>query len=278
MNQPRTTGAKSNALKTKSPHQARKRFGQNFLVDHNIIDKIVAAIAPAPDQNLIEIGPGQGAITEPILAKCPQLNVVELDRDLIPLLEQKFLEYPDFHIHQGDALKTDFSQFYHKDQPLRIIGNLPYNISTPLLFHLLNFSDLIRDMYFMLQKEVVDRMAAVPGDKNYGRLSVMIQYRCQVQPLFRVPPTAFQPAPKVESAIVQLIPYAKPPYPADDLQLLSRLVRASFQQRRKTMRNTLKHMLKTEQLALLDLDLTLRPENLNVEDFVKLSNQIGALL
>lgn len=278
MNQPRTTGAKSNALKTKSPHQARKRFGQNFLVDHNIIDKIVAAIAPAPDQNLIEIGPGQGAITEPILAKCPQLNVVELDRDLIPLLEQKFLEYPDFHIHQGDALKTDFSQFYHKDQPLRIIGNLPYNISTPLLFHLLNFSDLIRDMYFMLQKEVVDRMAAVPGDKNYGRLSVMIQYRCQVQPLFRVPPTAFKPAPKVESAIVQLIPYAKPPYPADDLQLLSRLVRASFQQRRKTMRNTLKHMLKTEQLALLDLDLTLRPENLNVEDFVKLSNQIGALL
>jgi len=278
MNQSRTTGARSKALKPKSPHRARKRFGQNFLVDHNIIDKIVAAIAPAPKQNLIEIGPGQGAITEPILAKCPQLNVVELDRDLIPLLEQKFQAYPEFHIHQGDALKTDFSQFYQTEQPLRIIGNLPYNISTPLLFHLLNFSDLIRDMYFMLQKEVVDRMAAGPGDKNYGRLSVMIQYRCQVQPLFRVPPTAFQPAPKVESAIVQLIPYAKPPFPADDLQLLSRLVRASFQQRRKTMRNTLKHMLNAEQLELLDLDLTLRPENLNVEDFVKLSNQIGTLL
>ncbi len=259
-------------------HQARKRFGQNFLVDHNIIEKIVSAIAPVPDQNLIEIGPGQGAITGPMLEKCPHLNVVELDRDLIPILQKKFQEYPDFHIHQGDALKTDFSQFYQEGKPLRIIGNLPYNISTPLMFHLLSFSGQIRDMYFMLQKEVVTRLAAAPRDKNYGRLSVMVQYYCKVQPLFQVPPSAFRPAPKVESAIVRLLPYPEPPYPADDLQLLSRLVRACFQQRRKTMRNTLKHMLEVEQLEQLDIDLTRRPETLSVEDFVLLSNQIGSLL
>ncbi|MEH6467651.1 MAG: 16S rRNA (adenine(1518)-N(6)/adenine(1519)-N(6))-dimethyltransferase RsmA [Porticoccus sp.] len=267
-----------NRLKTTGGHQARKRFGQNFLVDHNIIDKIVSAIAPAPGQNLIEIGPGQGAITGPVLEKCPQLNVVELDRDLIPILQKKFQQYPDFHIHQGDALKTDFGQFYLEGKPLRIIGNLPYNISTPLMFHLLSFSGQIRDMYFMLQKEVVTRLAAAPRDKNYGRLSVMVQYYCKVQPLFQVPPSAFRPAPKVESAIVRLLPYPEPPYPADDLQLLSRLVRTCFQQRRKTMRNTLKLMLKAEQLEQLGIDLTRRPETLSVEDFVQLSNRIGPLL
>ena len=267
-----------NRSKTVGEHQARKRFGQNFLVDNNIIEKIVSAIAPTPNQNLIEIGPGQGAITGPVLEKCPRLNVIELDRDLIPLLQKKFHQYPELHIHQGDALKTDFSQFYREGKPLRIIGNLPYNISTPLMFHLLSFSGQISDMYFMLQKEVVTRLAAVPGDKNYGRLSIMVQYYCQVEPLFQVPPTAFRPAPKVESAIVRLLPYPEPPYPADDLQLLSRLVRACFQQRRKTMRNTLKHMLNAEQLEQLGIDLTRRPETLSVEDFVVLSNQIGALL
>ena len=267
-----------NRSKTVGEHQARKRFGQNFLVDNNIIEKIVSAIAPTPNQNLIEIGPGQGAITGPVLEKCPRLNVIELDRDLIPLLQKKFHQYPELHIHQGDALKTDFSQFYREGKPLRIIGNLPYNISTPLMFHLLSYSGQIRDMYFMLQKEVVTRLAAVPGDKNYGRLSIMVQYYCQVEPLFQVPPTAFRPAPKVESAIVRLLPYPEPPYPADDLQLLSRLVRACFQQRRKTMRNTLKHMLNAEQLEQLGIDLTRRPETLSVEDFVVLSNQIGALL
>jgi len=267
-----------NRSKTVGEHQARKRFGQNFLVDNNIIEKIVSAIAPTPNQNLIEIGPGQGAITGPVLEKCPRLNVIELDRDLIPLLQKKFHQYPELHIHQGDALKTDFSQFYREGKPLRIIGNLPYNISTPLMFHLLSFSGQIRDMYFMLQKEVVTRLAAVPGDKNYGRLSIMVQYYCQVEPLFQIPPTAFRPAPKVESAIVRLLPYPEPPYPADDLQLLSRLVRACFQQRRKTMRNTLKHMLNAEQLEQLGIDLTRRPETLSVEDFVVLSNQIGALL
>lgn len=258
-------------------HQARKRFGQNFLVDHQVIDKIIAAIAPKPEQNIIEIGPGRGAITEPILAKCPSLKVVELDRDLIPLLKEKFTGYPDFQVHQGDALKIDFSQFYQAGRAMRIIGNLPYNISTPLIFHLLSFSPQIGDMHFMLQKEVVDRLAASPGDKNYGRLSVMVQYYSSVQPLFSVPSTAFRPAPKVESAIVRLLPYSQPPHPANDLELLTRLVSASFQQRRKTMRNTLKYMLDAIQLEQLDIDISLRPQNLSVVDFVHLSNQIGAL-
>ncbi|PCJ93875.1 MAG: 16S rRNA (adenine(1518)-N(6)/adenine(1519)-N(6))-dimethyltransferase [Porticoccaceae bacterium] len=257
-------------------HRARKRFGQNFLIDQDIIEKIVAAVAPVPGQNLIEIGPGQGAITGPLLEKCDRLNVVELDRDLIPLLEKKFEHFPGLQIHQGDALKTDFSQFYIDEQPLRIIGNLPYNISTPLLFHLLKFNEQILDMYFMLQKEVVDRLGASPGEKSYGRLSVMVQYYCKVHPLFLVPPTAFRPAPKVESAIVQLRPYTKPPHVAKSLSTLSKLVRTCFQQRRKTIRNSLKLFLNTEQLNQLDIDLTLRPENLSVATFVQLSNQIEA--
>ena len=258
-------------------HQARKRFGQNFLIDHHVIDKIIAAIAPKPEQNLIEIGPGQGAITESVLAKCPTLKAVELDRDLIPLLKEKFADYQDFQIHQGDALKIDFCQFYRPGRAMRIIGNLPYNISTPLIFHLLDFSQQIEDMHFMLQKEVVDRLGASPGDKNYGRLSVMVQYYSRVQPLFSVPPTAFRPIPKVESAIVRLLPYSQPPHRANDLKLLTKLVSASFQQRRKTMRNTLKYMLDATQLEQLDIDISLRPQNLGVADFVHLSNQIGAL-
>jgi 16S rRNA (adenine1518-N6/adenine1519-N6)-dimethyltransferase len=258
-------------------HQARKRFGQNFLVDHHIIDKIIAAIAPKPSQNIIEIGPGRGAITEPMLARCPSLKVVELDRDLVPQLREKFVDYPDFQIYQGDALKTDFGQFYQPGQAMRIVGNLPYNISTPLIFHLLGFSQQIEDMHFMLQKEVVDRLAASPDDKNYGRLSVMVQYYSSVQPLFSVPPTAFRPTPKVESAIVRLLPYNQLPHPANDLKLLTKLVSASFQQRRKTMRNTLKYMLDATQLEQLDIDISLRPQNLSVADFVHLSNQIGAL-
>ncbi|TNE76631.1 MAG: 16S rRNA (adenine(1518)-N(6)/adenine(1519)-N(6))-dimethyltransferase RsmA [Gammaproteobacteria bacterium] len=266
-----------NAERPASGHQARKRFGQNFLVDPHIIAKIVAAISPRPGDNIVEIGPGQGAITEPILSRCPTLNVVELDRDLIPLLQAKFHQYPGLQIHQGDALKTDFERFYEPGRPLRIIGNLPYNISTPLLFHLLEQSTIIRDMHFMLQKEVVDRLAASPGEKHYGRLSVMVQYHSQVEPLFRVPAGAFRPAPKVESTIVRLQPYPQPPHPAQDLGHLSRLVNACFQQRRKTIRNTLKHLTGEEQLASLEIDLSLRPERLSVAEFVQLSNQLVAL-
>ena len=259
-------------------HQARKRFGQNFLVDQNIIENIVAAIAPQPGQNLVEIGPGQGAITGPLLEKCSALNVVELDRDLIPILENKFQQYPGLTIHQGDALKTDFEQFYKEGKPLRVIGNLPYNISTPLLFHLLSFNRQICDMYFMLQKEVVERLGATPGEKHYGRLSVMVQYHCKVQPLFLVPPTAFRPAPKVESAIVQLRPYEEPPHLASNFSVFSKLVRTCFQQRRKTIKNSLKLFLDTEQVDQLNIDLTLRPEKLSVAEFVQLSNQMDALL
>ena len=259
-------------------HRARKRFGQNFLVDHNIIGKIIAAIAPKPEDNLIEIGPGQGAITGPLLERCGHLQVVELDRDLVPRLQEQFQQqYPGFTIHQGDALKTDFAQFAKPQQPLRIVGNLPYNISTPLIFHLLEYHRQITDMHFMLQKEVVDRLAATPGSKTYGRLSVMSQYFCKVQPLFPVPPGAFRPAPKVESAIVRLLPYQQLPNPADSLKQLSRLVSTCFQQRRKTIRNSMKALLDGNKLAQLDFDLSLRPEALSVTDFVNLSNQMEKL-
>ncbi|MCV6605973.1 MAG: 16S rRNA (adenine(1518)-N(6)/adenine(1519)-N(6))-dimethyltransferase RsmA [Porticoccaceae bacterium] len=257
-------------------HRARKRFGQNFLVDDNIIEKIVAAIHPQEHDNLIEIGPGQGALTRPLLERCPQLQVVELDRDLAALLTDKFHSYGEFRLHQGDALKTDFLQFKRDDASLRIVGNLPYNISTPLIFHLLGYAGNVSDMHFMLQKEVVDRLAASPGDKTYGRLTVMAQYHCQIEPLFIVPPGSFHPAPKVQSAIVRLLPYEQPPYIADNPALLHKLVSTCFQQRRKTLRNSLKHFASAEQLATLDIDLGLRPEVLAVKDFVHLSNQIAS--
>jgi 16S rRNA (adenine1518-N6/adenine1519-N6)-dimethyltransferase len=191
-------------VSNKAGHQARKRFGQNFLHDPGVIERIIRAINPGPDDSIIEIGPGLGALTEEILAVNPGLQVVELDRDLIPVLRTKFFNYPEFRIHEADALKFDFSQLM-VDRPLRIIGNLPYNISTPLIFHLLGQAGVVQDMHFMLQKEVVQRMAAVPGDNNYGRLGIMTQYFCKVQPLFDVGPGAFRPAPKVDSAIVRLV-------------------------------------------------------------------------
>jgi len=262
----------------KNEHQARKRFGQNFLVDRGVIELIVEAIKPEKNDNLIEIGAGQGAITGPLLTKCPRLSIIELDRDLIPVLKDKFQQYANLEIHQGDALKINFRKFCTDGRPLRIVGNLPYNITTPLLFHLLGFNECISDMYFMLQKEVVDRLGSLPGQKSYGRLSVMIQYYCKVHPLFLVPPSAFNPIPKVDSAMVLLQPYSSPPYKAIDLALLSELVRTCFQQRRKTIRNSLKLILPDRRLKQLDVDLTLRPENLSVEQFVQLSNQMSSLL
>lgn len=260
-----------------SDHRARKRFGQNFLIDDNVIHNIVSAIHPKPGDNLVEIGPGQGALTRRLLEHCPTLQVLELDRDLSALLIDKFHNYPEFRLHQGDALKTDFQQFRRGDAPLRIVGNLPYNISTPLIFHLLAYAGDISDMHFMLQKEVVDRLAAVPGEKSYGRLSVMVQYYCQVEPLFTVPPGSFHPAPKVESAIVRLLPHGDAPHPADDVDLLQKIVSTCFQQRRKTLRNTLKQFADAQQLEQLDIDLGLRPEALGIADFVKLSNRLSAL-
>ncbi|MFT5720959.1 MAG: 16S rRNA (adenine1518-N6/adenine1519-N6)-dimethyltransferase [Motiliproteus sp.] len=254
-------------------HQARKRFGQNFLQDQGVIRSIIRTINPKPGQHLVEIGPGLGALTEEILSGCGELDVVELDRDLIPILRTKFFSYGDsFRIHQADALKFDFQSLAEDQRPLRVIGNLPYNISTPLIFHLLSYNHLIEDMYFMLQKEVVDRLAAKPGDSAYGRLGIMAQYYCEVSSLFPVGPESFHPQPKVDSAIVKLRPYTEPPIPADCVADFKDLVRTAFGQRRKTLRNNLKKLLPGEEIERLGIDPGLRPENLSLADFVSLAN------
>ena len=255
-------------------HKARKRFGQNFLIDQQVIGQIVAAINPSSDDNLIEIGPGMAAITEHLVKLCPSMTLVELDRDLIEFLKRKLIDYPSVSIINGDALKTNFGEFYQGEK-LRLVGNLPYNISTPLLFHLLDTKEYIWDMHFMLQREVVDRLSASPGEKSYGRLSVMIQYHCRVMPLIPVPPSSFNPAPKVQSAVVRLTPYDEPPHKAENPELLSKIVSLCFQQRRKTLKNCLNSY---AQYILSDtntVDLTKRPEQLSVAEFVDLSNCIN---
>lgn len=255
-------------------HRARKRFGQNFLKDNGIIDKILRVIHPQATQHLLEIGPGQGALTEGLLAGGGRLEVIELDHDLIPLLKLKFGLNPQFHLHQGDALKFDFSTLVAQQDKLRVVGNLPYNISTPLIFHLLSYASIIQDMHFMLQKEVVERMAAEPGGGDWGRLTIMVQYFCKVEHLFNVPPECFTPAPKVDSAIVRLTPYQTLPCPAKDHRLLELVVREAFNQRRKTLRNTLKRLLPVEAIELAGVDGSLRPEQLTLADFVKLADQL----
>lgn len=258
-------------------HKARKRFGQNFLQDQGIIRRIVRAIAPGDTQHLVEIGPGLGAITEELLDLCQRLDVVELDRDLIPILRTKFFSYAEkFTIHEGDALKFDFSTLQQQDEQLRVVGNLPYNISTPLIFHLLSYANQIEDMHFMLQKEVVDRLAAQPGDSAYGRLGIMAQYYCHVEPLFLVPPHAFDPAPKVDSAIVRLIPYKELPHPAQDIEKLATVVRTAFGQRRKTLRNNLKPLLSADEIEALGIDPGLRPERLSLQDFIQISDYLSS--
>lgn len=257
---------------SESQHRARKRFGQNFLVDHGIIREIVRAIYPRSDDQLVEIGPGKGAITELLADSCDNLSVIELDRDLVPWLKVKFENHPNFQLFQADALSFDFSQLIKDNQPIRIVGNLPYNISTPLIFHLLTYSTQVADMHFMLQKEVVKRMAAQAGDSAYGRLGIMVQYYCQVENLFEVPPTAFDPAPKVDSAIVRLIPHKTLPYQATNIKTLERLVNVAFQQRRKTLRNALKQLLPAEVIDALPVDANARAETLSLATFVELSN------
>lgn len=255
-------------------HKPRKRFGQNFLHDKMVIQRIVNSINPRQGDHIVEIGPGEGALTELVLDKIGVMDVVELDRDLIPLLKIRFVLNDGLTIHQADALKFDFCQLQKDEKKIRIIGNLPYNISTPLLFHLFDNNHCIQDMHFMLQKEVVDRIVANPGDSAYGRLSIMLQYFCQAEYVFTVKPGAFRPAPKVDSAIVRLVPHDKPPVEINNFDEFSKLVNFSFTQRRKTLRNILKGKLDVEQIEALDIEPTIRPERLSLEDFTKLSNTI----
>jgi 16S rRNA (adenine1518-N6/adenine1519-N6)-dimethyltransferase len=252
-------------------HRPRKRFGQHFLHDRNIIDRIIAALAPESGDHVVEIGPGTGALTRELLAHLARLDAVELDRDLLARLRAEFPR-DRLALHDADALKFDFCALTSGGGRLRLIGNLPYNISTPLLFHLLDQAGCIKDMLFMLQKEVVERLRAAPGGKDYGRLSVMIQYRCAVEKLFDVAPGAFTPPPRVDSAVVRLVPHAVPPVAVDDPARLAFLVRAAFASRRKTLRNNLRGLLSAETMLVLGIDPGRRAETLSLAEFALLSN------
>ncbi|HTH39291.1 MAG TPA: 16S rRNA (adenine(1518)-N(6)/adenine(1519)-N(6))-dimethyltransferase RsmA [Rhodocyclaceae bacterium] len=257
-------------------HIPRKRFGQNFLNSPGVIRKIVDAIAPRAGDLMVEIGPGLAALTEPLIECLPHLHVVEIDRDLIAGLKERFTP-EQLTIHEGDALKFDFGALATAaDQPLRVVGNLPYNISSPLLFHLTDFADQVKDMHFMLQKEVVDRMAAEPGSGEFGRLSVMLQYRYWIERLFIVPPGAFTPPPKVDSAIVRLIPKTAEHMQICNVDLLGSVVTAAFSQRRKMLRKNLKEVTGEALLEAAGIPPTARAEDVPVEDWVRLVNLLGA--
>ena len=259
-------------------HTPRKRFGQNFLHDHTIIYKIISSIQAKPDEHWVEIGPGQGALTEPLLKQGLHLDIVELDRDLVRLLKEKYRKYNNLRIYSADALTFDFSALAEANEKLRIIGNLPYNISTPLMFHLLDNANCIADMHFMLQKEVVDRICATPGSKKYGRLSVMMQYYCATELLFEVPPESFDPVPKVMSAIVRLVPHRQPPVEIDNMVNFNKVVTQAFSQRRKTLRNSLKKLIDEDAIVALDIDPASRAETLSLFEFAKLSKQIQEII
>lgn len=252
-------------------HKAKKSFGQNFLVDQNIIADIIRAIRPEANDNMVEIGPGLGALTRPLLKLLNTLHVVEIDRDIIARLKT---DYPQdkIVIHEGDALKFDFAEL---PAPLRIVGNLPYNISSPLLFHFSDYAARITDMHFMLQNEVVERMVAAPSTPEYGRLSVMLQYRFYMEKLIDVPPESFRPAPKVDSAIVRMIPIPADKITVKDEALFAKVVSAAFGQRRKTLRNTLKSHLAEADFAQLGIDAQLRAENLGVAEFASITKLLS---
>lgn len=253
-------------------HTPRKRFGQHFLHDKQIISRIVDVIAPNGSDHLIEIGPGEGAITFPVLQQSGVLEAIELDRDLVPILQARSEGVGKLQIHQGDVLKFDFANLKTDDRPLKLFGNLPYNISSPLIFHLLTYANIISDMTFMLQKEMADRLAAEVDSDHYGRMSVMVQYHCEVDLLFDVPPDAFNPPPKVDSSIIRLVPYKTLPYKARDENVFADVVKQAFAQRRKTLRNSLKKLVSDEIWQAANIDPQRRAETLSVEDFVKLSN------
>jgi 16S rRNA (adenine1518-N6/adenine1519-N6)-dimethyltransferase len=252
-------------------HKAKKSFGQNFLVDQNIIADIIRAIRPEAHDNMVEIGPGLGALTRPLLDLLNTLHVVEIDRDIIARLKT---DYPQdkIVIHEGDALKFDFATLA---APLRIVGNLPYNISSPLLFHFSDYAARITDMHFMLQNEVVERMVAAPSTPEYGRLSVMLQYRFHMEKLIDVPPQSFRPAPKVDSAIVRMIPIPADKITVQNEMLFAKVVLTAFGQRRKTLRNTLKGYLAESDFSQLGIDAQLRAENLGVAEFASITRLLS---
>ncbi len=246
-------------------HQARKRFGQHFLTDTGVIDAIVAAIDPRPGEALIEIGPGLGALTQPLVERCGRMTVIELDRDLAA----RWRQHASLTVIEADVLSVDFTALGHGR--LRIVGNLPYNISTPILFHLLDVAERVQDQHFMLQKEVVQRMAAAPGSKDYGRLSVMLQWRYHIEALFDVPPEAFEPPPRVDSAVVRMLPW---PVAADvDRATLETLVAVAFSQRRKLLRHTLGRWLEARG-GCGTFDLQRRAEEVAVAEYVALARQM----
>lgn len=254
-------------------HLPKKRFGQNFLHDAGVLQQIIEAIVPASEDRMIEIGPGKGAMTARLLAHLRELHVVELDRDLVTLLQKSFANR-GLIIHSADALQFQFDQLRTDERQLRIVGNLPYNISTPLLFHLAQHAPMVKDQHFMLQKEVVERMVATPGGRDYGRLSVMLQWRYQMTQLFVVPPQAFDPPPKVESAIVRMIPIAQPL--ACEQHVLEQVVTTAFSQRRKVIRNSLGGLFTESQLIEVGIDPQARPETIGLEAYVRLAQRLAA--
>ena len=254
-----------------SPHRPRKRFGQHFLKDPGVIDAIIQTVGATKSDTVVEIGPGLGAITRSLAARAGTLHAIELDRDLIAQLRHEYAAAANVTVHEADALRFDYSSL---GESLRIVGNLPYNISTPLLFHLLNYRDCIVDMHFMLQKEVVDRMAASPGSKSYGRLGIMLGCHFQIDALFDVDKEAFDPPPKVTSAVVRLAPLPAGTYAINDEERLSRLVATAFSQRRKTIRNSLSKVVDEAQLVDAGIDPGLRPEAISIADYVRLANTL----
>ena len=256
-------------------HRARKRFGQHFLTDPGVVDTILRAIHATKDDVVVEIGPGQGAITAALAATAGRLHAVELDRDLASRLRRQYDDVENVTIHEADALAFDFSSLGDR---LRIVGNLPYNISTPLLFHLLKVRDRIIDMHFMLQKEVVDRMAAAPGSKAYGRLGIMLGCHLNIESLFDVDRSAFDPPPQVTSAVVRLDPLPPGTFSIEDDALLSKIVTSAFMKRRKTIRNSLKDIVEVSDLDAVGIDAGLRPEQISISKYVQLSNHLASPL